>query len=223
MTALVKSERAELARLEGLIERGMTTFVEVGNALREIRDARLYRASHATFEAYCRERWEWSKAYSNRIIASAAAVEALAPMGVTPTSERQVRPLVNLEPDQQRKVWALAVKTAPEGKVTAKHVESVARKATGRKPKSERPALASGGKGVKGMASESGEPKAIRLSVNRLFRACMEADIHRASGAIERNRAVLDTAALSAHLEQVAVTAARLKAAMEGREWKQSA
>jgi hypothetical protein len=33
------------------------TFIAVARALAAIRDGRLYRETHATFEAYCRERW----------------------------------------------------------------------------------------------------------------------------------------------------------------------
>ena len=54
---LIPLEAEKLARHEQVIERGLATFVEVGEALSEIRDARLYRESHTTFEAYCRERW----------------------------------------------------------------------------------------------------------------------------------------------------------------------
>jgi hypothetical protein len=36
-----------------------------------------------------------------------------------PTNEAQVRPLTDLEPEQQREVWLQAVDSAPMGKVTA--------------------------------------------------------------------------------------------------------
>lgn len=39
-------ERNELAQHEGVIERGLKTFVDVGNALLAIRDKRLYRQDH---------------------------------------------------------------------------------------------------------------------------------------------------------------------------------
>src|SRR5271166_3672214 len=41
-----------------------------------------------------------------------------------PTNEAQVRPLTDLEPEQQRKVWLQAVNGAPMGKVTALNVEA---------------------------------------------------------------------------------------------------
>lgn len=46
-------------------------------------------------------------------------------MGTLPTSERQTRPLANLEPEMQREVWQEAVQTAPAGRVTAAHVQEV--------------------------------------------------------------------------------------------------
>lgn len=47
------------------------------------------------------------------------------PMGESAISERQLRPIAqaNLQPEQQRQVWQQAVETAPNGKVTAAHVE----------------------------------------------------------------------------------------------------
>jgi hypothetical protein len=61
---------------------------------------RPYRASYRTFEDYCREHWQFSKAHANRMIDAAAEVtNNLTPMGVIPTNERQLRPLAGLEPE----------------------------------------------------------------------------------------------------------------------------
>lgn len=117
-----------LEQLEVVIERGLNTFVEVGQALMDIRDGRLYRQGYATFEDYCRERWGWERRHAYRLMDAASAVENVSrgtqnmPL---PTSERQVRPLTQLEPTQQRETWARVVETAPEGKVTAAHVQAV--------------------------------------------------------------------------------------------------
>ena len=83
-----------LAELEAIIETGMRTFVEVGNALRTIRDTRMYREQgYKTFDDYCRARWNWSKTHANRQIQAAkvAEEEAMTPMGVIPANERQAR------------------------------------------------------------------------------------------------------------------------------------
>jgi hypothetical protein len=48
-----------------------------------------------------------------------------------PLTESQARPLTRLEPEQQVQAWLTAVETAPDGKVTAAHVESVVRQTLG--------------------------------------------------------------------------------------------
>lgn len=85
-----------LAECEEVIERGRLTFLEVGSALAAIRDGRLYQNTHATFEAYCRERWGMSRQHAYRQIAAARRA-ALSPMGDMPSNERQVRRLMEEE------------------------------------------------------------------------------------------------------------------------------
>lgn len=58
---------------------------------------------------------------------SAAKIETnlLNPGSVGSIPERQLRPLTSLEPEQQREAWSRVVETAPNGKITAAHVQSV--------------------------------------------------------------------------------------------------
>ncbi len=51
-------EASTLAECEAVIEKGMDTFLEVGNALLRIRDERLYRVGFSTFQEYCQARWQ---------------------------------------------------------------------------------------------------------------------------------------------------------------------
>ena len=48
---LAASEQTELIDCERIIGEGYTTFLKVGLALAKVRDAKLYRAEHKTFEA----------------------------------------------------------------------------------------------------------------------------------------------------------------------------
>lgn len=89
-------ERSRLAELEAVVERGMQTFVEVGSALMEIRDERLYRETHGTFERYLAERWGLSRAHGYRMIEAAHVAELVSPTGDIPPNERQARELVPL-------------------------------------------------------------------------------------------------------------------------------
>ncbi len=127
---LTETETAELANLETTIERGLKTFWEVGNALLTIRDKRLYRASHSTFEAYCVERWDFTDEQARRLMRGSEVITNLQQTppigGVLPTNESQVRPLTKLKaPSQQRQAWQKAVDSAADGKPTAAEVNRV--------------------------------------------------------------------------------------------------
>lgn len=104
----VTDQTARLAELEAVIAGGLQTFVDVGLALLEIRDSRLYRESHGTFDDYCRERWHISKTHANRQIEAAEVAGLLTPIGVIPTNEAQARELVPLlreVPEEVAAVW----------------------------------------------------------------------------------------------------------------------
>ena len=102
----------------------------MGIALMTIRDKRLYRDGFDTFEHYCRERWQFARNYANKLIASSQVISNLGTtVPIQPISERQARPLTKLEPEQQKEVWEKAVQTAPEGKITARHVQKIVNEA----------------------------------------------------------------------------------------------
>lgn len=105
---------SRLDELEAIVERGLETFIEVGNALLEIRLCKMYRPAHKTFEDYCRKRWGMSRQRAHQLMdASAVAKNLSTAVDVSPTSERQVRPLAKLEPDQQCEAWEAATKENP--------------------------------------------------------------------------------------------------------------
>jgi len=103
VNALAYQSNDRLAELESTIERGLATFVEVGQALLEIRDSRLYRESHGTFEDYCRERWQFSDRRARQLM-TAAEIGTIVPArneGVA----RELAPLRE-EPETLRETWA---------------------------------------------------------------------------------------------------------------------
>ena len=101
----------------------------MGIALMTIRDKRLYRDGFDTFEHYCRERWQFTRMRASQLIAASGVVENVNNCLQKPTTESQVRPLTKLEPEQQKEVWEKAVQTAPEGKITARHVQKIVNEA----------------------------------------------------------------------------------------------
>ncbi len=109
-------ERARLEQLEAIVEQGLQTFYEVGKALIEIQEKKLYRETHKTFAAYCRNRWGMGKSTAYRYIDAAQVMENLSPMGdKIPTKERQLRPLTQLSSALQLEIWQEAVELTPNG------------------------------------------------------------------------------------------------------------
>lgn len=117
LTPLSDDELAQLEQYEEVVERGLRTFVEVGTALGALRDAKLYRQTHGTFEAYCQDRFGYNDRRARQMIDAAASVKALEEIGTTvPVSERQARELSGLAPEVAAEVMTAAADT---GKVTA--------------------------------------------------------------------------------------------------------
>jgi hypothetical protein len=138
---LTEEEQRDRLHLERRVERA---FFEAGKALTELRDRRLYRSTHKTFEEYCRDRFAHSRQQSNYLIAAAGVYENLTTIGcqnvadenlttngsqILPTSERQVRSMTKLEPQEQQEVWLRAVEVAggkvPTGRIVKDVVQRI--------------------------------------------------------------------------------------------------
>jgi hypothetical protein len=124
---LTPDEECDLTQCEDVIRKGWRTFLEVGSALARIRDNRLYRRHHGTFEQYCGEKWGYQRAYAYRLILAAQAVAHLSPMGdiPQPTHERQVRPLLGLRPEQMQQAWRKAVEVCNGAPIEAEIVKRI--------------------------------------------------------------------------------------------------
>jgi hypothetical protein len=155
---LTQEEQSDRLHLERKVERA---FFEAGKALMELRDRRLYRSTHKTFEEYCRSRFGYTRMAATYKIAAATVMENLSTIGlqnveittdglqspkmstiglqnvgmstiglqILPTNERQVRPLVALEPEVQRTAWQQAVQVAggkvPTGRIVKDVVQRI--------------------------------------------------------------------------------------------------
>ena len=101
-----------LAECEETIARGVRGYVEAGEALRTIRDARLYRETHGTFDDYCRERWGWNKDRSNQLIRASEVSTTVLSLGApAPANEWQARELVRLPAETAAEIMRTAAET----------------------------------------------------------------------------------------------------------------
>ncbi len=129
MNELEPSEVKLLNQLEKRIEFGKSTFVLVGNALTEIRDKRLYRKSHKTFEDYCEKRWGWTRQRSHQLIQAASVVESLPDnLSTIVDTEGVARAVAKVKPERRA---AVVKKAAESGKpITAVAVARAAKPAS---------------------------------------------------------------------------------------------
>jgi hypothetical protein len=108
-TPLSRAEEELLHQLEHVVETGLAGFLEVGRALLEIKEDKLYRVTHESFETYCKERWHFSAHHGARILRSIAVVQNLENGDCPPlppdVSEALMRPLAPLEAPLQQAVW----------------------------------------------------------------------------------------------------------------------
>ncbi|MBR8832503.1 MAG: hypothetical protein DSM106950_00270 [Stigonema ocellatum SAG 48.90 = DSM 106950] len=129
---LSEEEQRLRLHLERVVER---SFYEAGKALKQLRDQKLYRSSHKTFEEYCKDRFGYSSRRQPDLLIEAAAIvdnlsEKCDPMDlILPTNERQVRPLTKLEPESQSEAWQLSVEEAggkvPSGRIVKDIVQRI--------------------------------------------------------------------------------------------------
>lgn len=127
-------ETTRLPELETVIERGQQTFIEVGLALTEIRESRLYKREFSTFEDYCQTRWGWKRRYVYDLIESSFAVSEMCAIAHIETplpkvqNEGQARELAKIKnPETRAQVWQQVNKVAAEFEtvVTAKLISEV--------------------------------------------------------------------------------------------------
>ena len=91
-------EEMPLATLEGIIQRGMSTFIEVGLSLLAIREGKKYReVGYTDFQVYMDERWGIAKSHGWRLLNAGYIGAEISPIGEKiPLHETQVRPLARL-------------------------------------------------------------------------------------------------------------------------------
>ena len=127
---------SELAKYEAVIERGMRTIIEVGMAMKAIRDNKLYKGQHETFELYVKNRWECSKTRAYQLIEAAevdANLSTIVDKSDLPQMESQLREVGKAPPEMQAEVVKKAVEKAAEEnrKPTAKDYKEAVKQVTG--------------------------------------------------------------------------------------------
>lgn len=125
---LAPAEQTELERHEATIRAGKHVWIQVGTALAAIRDGRLYRATHKTFEAYCQEVHDFTHQRADQLVIAAATYTAMADdkhvcQDLLPENPLQAVALAKAPAAERAEVLREAAERT--GGLTAKNIESV--------------------------------------------------------------------------------------------------
>ncbi len=135
---LSEEELRRLEVCEKTIREGMGTFVAVGKALMEIRDARLYRRTHPSFGEYVKSVLALSRPRAYELIDSAQVMADLSSIGDIPSlpqNEAQARELRRWRSPQERvKKWRAVLKKAGDQPLTAQFIRRALTPASQRTP-----------------------------------------------------------------------------------------
>lgn len=110
---LTKKESDRLTYCISVVTKGVSTFVEVGNALAEIRESKLYRVTHKTFEAFCQEHWNFTRRRANQLIEAATVAEEMGTVVPKVSTSVETKP-VQTEPVVTSERVARAVSSVPK-------------------------------------------------------------------------------------------------------------
>ena len=138
---LSAQEEKRLEYLESIVVENLMTCFQVGRALIEIRERKLYRKKAKTFEKYYKELFDIAKSRANQLMRASEVIENFHSCGsfkdkdCLPKNEAQVRPLLKLSPDQQVSVWKAVIESSPPGKTPSSHVDKVVKQYLGEKIK----------------------------------------------------------------------------------------
>lgn len=106
---LAANDAADFTRLDTVVSRGLASFVEVGRALQEIQQRKLYRAQYKTFESYVKQRHELSSRRAYQLIDAAGTVSQLENVknfSQVPSTESHAKELSTVPEDDLPEVWS---------------------------------------------------------------------------------------------------------------------
>ena len=111
LTVAESDERAFHEKVVDDVKDGIEKLASIGDAsLKVLRDKRLYRTTHKTFEEYCQARFGFTRQRIDQRIGFTVLLEGLTTRVVKlPETEYQARPLTKLEtPELQAQAWTQA-------------------------------------------------------------------------------------------------------------------
>ena len=134
-------ERNKFRKLEAVVAEGITSFMLVGESLKEIRDTKLYRESYKTFEKYVDQKWGMQKSHAYRLIDASIVSQNLSPIGdknervAEIKNEAQLRELKDVPAESIEAIVNKAADIAGDNTITASDIKQAREQVLESKPK----------------------------------------------------------------------------------------
>lgn len=138
---LSQDELSDRARLISVARNGMDSARLAEMALREIRDRRLWRDTHKSFELFCRDEFDLSEQRVSQILAFADEVAQLhgkISEDLIPVTERGIRALRRVKRDQKIMVLQLAAEISNGARPNSTSIEAARLQIEGVKQEEEK-------------------------------------------------------------------------------------
>lgn len=132
---LTNEEKDILKRCEVAIEEGKSAYLEVGKALVEIHEKRLYRIGYKSFREYCEKKWKFSRSYAYRLMRFCEEASEASPIGKTSgiSNEHQARQLRKVPKEKRAEVIIEAKRLAGDKEMSGTHIQAATVKVCGQK------------------------------------------------------------------------------------------
>jgi DNA repair photolyase len=133
-TPLSSADRRFLEEKEGVVTQGVRASIAAAKALFEIHTYKgglLWRQAYLSFEAYCRDRWDYRKAHAYRLVNCGDLVTELqekSPKGDRlPRTESEARPLLVLPREARVATWTAVVSGVKDEELSARVIATKVR------------------------------------------------------------------------------------------------
>lgn len=127
LEAIARSD--DLHALTQIIRNGKRTFLEVATALWRIREARLYKSTHESWESWCIDNWWGTKRSADRQIAAAKIAAEMSAAGQNvPRAASHLHALADVPERHRADVLSEATIAAGGEKITAAEIAAAARR-----------------------------------------------------------------------------------------------
>ena len=124
---MTAEEKKDLEKLTQVVVQAVIQFVLAGRSLKEIRQRRLYRETHLTYEKFCEEVFDISEARASQIITAAEEYDKLeklvADKTLLPDNERALRAIKKVDDADKVRVLELASKFTAGAHLTGAAIE----------------------------------------------------------------------------------------------------